>query len=511
MLFSRTVATAAALASTLLPGAFGITLPTTPQKQDYITAADVAKENMMTFYGGSQGPDIPGYMLRPDVYYWWQAGGLMGQLIHHWNITGNTSLNDVVMKGIINQMGSDKNFEPANQSKDLGNDDQLFWAFAAMDAAEYNFPAPDASTGVSWLGLAQAVFNRQVGRWDTANCGGGMRWQIFPYNNGYNYKNTVANMGLMSLSARLYRFTGNQTYGDWAEKIWDWHVTTGLVAPGNNSKTALHVYDGFGIENNCKGVNVVQFTYNFGLAIMGTSMMFNATNGNSTWNDRISGLMEGLDDHIYLVSSLGPNTDNGPPSLDKGGDIFLESADEMQNPQNSDNDDPAFKGYTLRWMAVASQMCPAIRQRVKTIFAASAQGAAAQCTGQSPTGGSGTTPPGSSSAAAGGNTWCGRRWYQTTWDTYNGYGEQMSAFSLFQNNLLVMDGSTVMPPLTSKTGGTSVSQPGAGSQGDDSLTAGQNPILTRTITTGDRAGAAIMTILALAIVAGGLFFMVTGD
>lgn len=510
MLFSRTAATAVTLASSLLPSVFGIELSQTPAKQDYITAANVAKENMMTFYGGSQGPDIPGYMLRPDVYYWWQAGGLMGQLIHHWNLTGNSSYNDVVMKGIINQIGDDKNFEPANQSKDLGNDDQLFWAFAAMDAAEYNFPAPDASTGVSWLGLAQAVFNRQVGRWDTTTCGGGERWQIFPYNNGYNYKNTVANMGLMSLSARLFRFSGNQTYGDWAEKIWDWHIDTGLVAPGNGSKTAWHVYDGFGIENDCKGVNTVQFTYNFGLALMGTSMMANATS-NQTWTDRVNNLMEGLDDHIYLVSSLGANADNAYPDLQKGGDIFLESADEMQTPQNSDNDDPAFKGYTLRWMAVASQLVPSIRDRVAKIFVASAQGAAAQCTGQSPTGGSSTTPPGSSSAAAGGTTWCGRRWYQTAWDGYNGYGEQMSAASLFQNALILLDGSTVPPPITAKTGGTSVSQPDAGSTGSDPTTAGQDAVYTRTITTGDKAGAAIMTILALAIVAGGLFFMVTGD
>jgi len=510
MIFSRTVATALTLAAGLLPSASAITLSSTPQKADYIAAATVARENAMSFYGNSDG-HIPGYMSRPDIYYWWQAGGLMGQLIQTWNLTGNSSYNDLVTKAMLFQMGEQHNFEPANQSKDLGNDDQLFWAMAAMDATEYNFPAPDPSTGVSWLGLAQAVFNRQVPRWDNQFCNGGLRWQIFPYNNGYNYKNAVVNVGLFSLSARLYRFTGNQTYADWAEKLWNWTEESGMIAPGNGSKTALHVYDGFGIDNNCKPVNTVQFTYNFGLALLGTSFMFNTTNGNSTWQNRVEGLMEGLYDHIYLVSSLGPNQPPIYPDLTKGGNIFLESADEMQTPQNSDNDDPAFKGYTVRWMAVSSQLASFIRPNISTILAASAQGAAQQCVGKSPNSGGSLTPAGSSNAPAGGDTWCGRRWYQTTWDTYNGYGEQMSAASVFQNNLITMDGSTVPPPITAKEGGTSESHPDAGSNDQDSNTLNQPAVLTQKITTADKAGAAIMTLLALAIVAGGLFFMVTGD
>lgn len=70
---------------------------------------------------------------------------------------------------------------PPNQTKDLGNDDQVFWAFAAMAAAELNFPNPP-SDQPQWLALAQAVFNTQALRWDTTSCGGGLKWQIFSFN-----------------------------------------------------------------------------------------------------------------------------------------------------------------------------------------------------------------------------------------------------------------------------------------------------------------------------------------
>lgn len=58
-----------------------------------------------------------------------------------------------------------------------------------MDAAEQGFPNPPNDTDLSWLGLAQAVFNDQAKVWDNKTCNGGLRWQIPPVNPGYNYKN----------------------------------------------------------------------------------------------------------------------------------------------------------------------------------------------------------------------------------------------------------------------------------------------------------------------------------
>lgn len=82
---------------------------------------------------------------------------------------------------------------PANQTKSLGNDDQSFWAFTALEAAELNFPQD--GSGPSYIAMAQAVFNLQTTRWDAKTCGGGLKWQIYPFNNGYDYKNVPAVRG----------------------------------------------------------------------------------------------------------------------------------------------------------------------------------------------------------------------------------------------------------------------------------------------------------------------------
>jgi mannan endo-1,6-alpha-mannosidase len=110
---------------------------------------------------------------------------------------------------------------PANQSSSEGNDDQCFWALAAMSAAETNFTNPPTDKP-QWLALAQAVFNEQATRWDAQNCGGGLRWQIYPTNNGYTYKNSIANGCMFHVGARLARYTANDSYVTFAEKHYDW-------------------------------------------------------------------------------------------------------------------------------------------------------------------------------------------------------------------------------------------------------------------------------------------------
>jgi mannan endo-1,6-alpha-mannosidase len=120
----------------------------------------------------------------------------------YWYYTGDSTYNDVTTQGMLFQVGSGINYEPANQSFDLGNDDQAFWGMAAMTAAEVNFPNPPASSP-QWLTLAQAVFNRQAARWDNDTCNGGLRWQVFQYNNGYDYKNSISNGCFFSMAARL--------------------------------------------------------------------------------------------------------------------------------------------------------------------------------------------------------------------------------------------------------------------------------------------------------------------
>jgi hypothetical protein len=154
---------------------------------------------------------------------------------------------------------------PLNQ----GNDDQAFWAFAAMSAAENKYPDPPSSAP-QWLALAQAVFNLQASRWDNTTCGGGLRWQIFPFNNGYNYKNSISNGCFFSLAARLARYTRNDTYTLWANTMWDWTANSPLMG-----KQDFAIYDGSDVLKNCSDADLIRWTYNAGVYLHGAAVMWN--------------------------------------------------------------------------------------------------------------------------------------------------------------------------------------------------------------------------------------------
>lgn len=136
-----------------------------------------------------------------------------------------------------------------------------------MTAAELQFP--DRKDGFSWLSLAQGVFNTQIDRWDPTSCGGGLRWQIFTYEAGYNIKNSISNGGLFQLSARLARYTDNSTYSDWAEKIWDWTASTPLL----NNQT-WNVADTTNLDDECTTQGNEQWSYNYGTFFMGCAYMY---------------------------------------------------------------------------------------------------------------------------------------------------------------------------------------------------------------------------------------------
>ena len=167
------------------------------------------------------------------------------------------------------QSGGDADFLPSNWSSYIGNDDQMVWALASMTAAEMDFPQSNAWP-VSWLTMAENVFNIQIGRWDDTLCGGGMRWQIWSYESGFTVKTAFANGGLFQLSARLARYTGNATYSDWAEKIWNWSASSPLL-----DTTSWQVADSTSTENGCASQSNIQWTYNYGAYISGAAYMYN--------------------------------------------------------------------------------------------------------------------------------------------------------------------------------------------------------------------------------------------
>lgn len=163
------------------------------------SACALIASGLMDYYWGKDYGGTIGMFTHP--YYWWEAGGAFGSMIDYWYYFDNDTYNDVVIQSLLYQRGDDNNFMPLNQTTTEGNDDQVFWGIAAIQAAERNFTNP-GSQYPSWFELATATFNTMKNRWDEGSCGGGLRWQIFPWNNGYDYKNTVSNAGLFHLGDR---------------------------------------------------------------------------------------------------------------------------------------------------------------------------------------------------------------------------------------------------------------------------------------------------------------------
>jgi mannan endo-1,6-alpha-mannosidase len=390
---------------------------------------------------------------------------MFGTLIDYQFLTGDTTYSEVITQAMLHQVGDDNDFMPKNQTRTEGNDDQGFWALAAMSAAENNFPNPP-SDQPQWLALAQAVFNEYATRWDQADCNGGLRWQIFTFNNGFNYKNSISNGCFFNLAARLARFTGNQTYANWAEKIFDWERGVGFITDDYD------IYDGADISTNCTQPSKFQWTYNAGIFMNGAAVMYNITTNNtatpSVWKNRLDLFIKAAQ-NVFFVN----------------GGIMQEQA--CETVELCDTDQQSFKGYLARWMAATTQMAPYTFDTLMPLLQKSATAAAQACTGSPASGFNGL--PG---------TACGFKWTTGSFDGLVGVGQQMNALSAIMYTLT----SRVAAPVTAKTGGTSIGNPSAGLQNSSNL-----PTFAP-IKTGDRVAAAFLTTAICFSVVGGGFFVI---
>lgn len=156
---------------------------------------------------------------------------------------------------------------------------------------------------------------------------------------------------------------------------------------------------------------------------------------------------------------------------------------------NCDTDELSFRAYLARWLAVTAQLVPSLYDTILPYLRDSAQGAAGQCDG----GTDGMT--------------CGQEWNTTVWDGTYGVGQQMSALGMIDS--LMIDVEDLKTPYTSSTGGTSKSDPSAGTGTGDS--ASGPAVDTSKISTADKAGAGILTTLVLILLLGGAWWMVTSS
>lgn len=392
---------------------------------------------------------------------------MFGALIDYWAYTGDTTYVDETYVAMQHQAGDDGDYMPTNQTLTEGNDDQGFWALSALTAAETNFENP-TDGGVQWLAAAQAVFNEYVWRWEAANdtCGGGLRWQIFTFNNGYTYKNTISNGCFFSLAAGLARYTGNATYADWATTVYEWMSGVGFIDADYN------IYDGASCAgtSNCTDIDKSQWTYNAGLFMYGSAIMYNYTNGSAVWEERTNGILQRSVEYFFNNS------------------VVYEPPCEPQSTCTTD--DYSFKGYMLRWMAKTTQMMASTYDTIYPLLLATAQAAAEQCDG---------TATASEGATLDGYA-CGFKWTDgAAWDGTSGVGQQMSALQA----VFFTQVKDAPVPYSADSGGTSTGDASGGSDKTDTSVDG-----VKAITTADRVGAAFLTAFIISGLVGWCAFMV---
>lgn len=339
----------------------------------------------MSYYKGNQSGEIIGLIDRQPPngdYYWWNSAVLWSTMIDYWRYTGDDTYNTLAVEGITWQNGGKGNpFMPPNFTATAGNDDYGFWAMAAMQAVELDFPsAPQGQPG--WLDLAQGVFDFMVKRYSSEKaCDGGLRWQVPPTNKGYEIKNTISNAVFLNLGARLARFTGNQTQADWAEKTWTWLTTIGLIDDKSN------VFELTSTVTNCTQIHKLQTSYTAGVLLQAAAYMYNQVRPllpqrlpaspsltltcqttdatQKTWQNRLTALA----DRTLAVFFA------------RDGGVLSEISCEIDDRTTCTDDMRLFKGITLRSLASAAQMAPFLRDTIAPKLKSTAAAAVKACDG----------------------------------------------------------------------------------------------------------------------------------
>ncbi|XEV02618.1 hypothetical protein FSHL1_007905 [Fusarium sambucinum] len=333
-------------------------------RKGILEASKALAGDLIEFYSGNKSGNIPGLLEEDnglgDGYYWYQSGAFMSSLVDYWQLTGDDNYNDLVAEGIQWQIGRDKDFMPANQTAQEGNDDQAIWAMAAMTAAEYGFPAP-SDKKAQWYNLAKNAWDTQRKRWDAEDdsevCYGGLRWQIMPTNTGFTYKQTLSTALFFNLGARIYRWTGSDEVADYVTMSYSWLDERDLI----DRKTGA-VYDGAHVDDNCTTINKVQWSVNAASLSMGLAYLYNTTSQeDDTWRRLTEEMVTTTLDTFFT----------------KNGEFKEVACTKGTCPR----DILTYKALTHRWLAVTTKLAPFLSGKVLPVLVKSAKSLKAESNG----------------------------------------------------------------------------------------------------------------------------------
>lgn len=147
-------------------------------RQSVLNATTLLAHGVQELYNGNQTSGTIGKWPYPP-YYWWESGGAWGGMMGYWHATKDESYTNVMMEALVSQFGPNYDFDRPEEAFNTGNDDQAFWVFVAMAAAEYGYPPP--TSGPGWHIIAQNAWEDYVYRWNSTMCNGGLKCEYLEF------------------------------------------------------------------------------------------------------------------------------------------------------------------------------------------------------------------------------------------------------------------------------------------------------------------------------------------
>ncbi|KAJ6616646.1 Six-hairpin glycosidase [Mycena sp. CBHHK59/15] len=150
-------------------------------------------------------------------------------------------------------------------------DDAGWVVLAIWTMADYKRIRGEANVDTFLISAGQ-LYDKIAANWDDT-CGGGVWWTT-----DHGYKNAITNELFLTLSARGYLRTGNQTYLENAKKTWAWLESAGMRTSTGNTSGLFN--DGL-VFGTCANNNGTTWTYNQGVIASGLAALGVATGNRS--------------------------------------------------------------------------------------------------------------------------------------------------------------------------------------------------------------------------------------
>jgi predicted alpha-1,6-mannanase (GH76 family) len=188
--------------------------------------------------------------------------------------------------------------------------------------------AHDLTGDAKYLATARSLYADIMGGWDTSCCGstpGGIWWD-----KAHTQKATASNAGPVIAGVRLFERTGDQSYLDFAKKVYA-HWTHTMIDPATHQVIDHIARDGALVR--------YKFTYNEGLVLGASAELYRVTQ-DATYKDVADQVAKFMLAHEVRSTSVG--------------DVLFDGTN-----QGCSGDCAQFKGIGFRYLALLQKVAPA--------------------------------------------------------------------------------------------------------------------------------------------------------